>query len=166
MVLLGDDDESLALTFSCSSSLSSYGTLLSAELPIINLSVFSVLISGSQAHNPGGKKSHPETPKLDFRCQFTLPFEPYRRTCTRFYGRSRALKTGQFFFEPTPHHDGPPFDPMPTSDADPQTSATASHPGDVTRVAARSDSADGGSAVTIFGIVAICYKWGDAKSPR
>ena len=98
--------------------------------------------------------------------QFTLPFEPYRRTCTRFYGRSRALKTGQFFFEPTPHHDGPPFDPMPTSDADPQTSATASHPGDVTRVAARSDSADGGSAVTIFGIVAICYKWGDAKSPR
>jgi hypothetical protein len=94
------------------------------------------------------------------RYQFTLPFEP------RFYGRSRALKTGQFFFEPTPHHDGPPFDPMPTSDADPQTSATASHPGDVTRVAARSDSADGGSAVTIFGIVAICYKWGDAKSPR
>lgn len=101
-----------------------------------------------------------------FGYQFTLPFEPYRRTCTRFYGRSRALKTGQFFFEPTPHHDGPPFDPMPTSDADPQTSATASHPGDVTRVAARSDSADGGSAVTIFGIVAICYKWGDAKSPR
>ena len=55
---------------------------------------------------------------------------------------------------------------MPTSDADPQTSATASHPGNVTRVAARSDSADGGSAGTVFGVVAICYKWGDAKSPR
>jgi hypothetical protein len=34
--------------------------------------------------------------------QFTLPFEPYRRTCTRFYSRSRALKTGQFFFKPDP----------------------------------------------------------------
>ncbi len=55
---------------------------------------------------------------------------------------------------------------MPTSDATPQTSAAAPHPGDWTRVAARSDSADGGSAGTVFGIVAICYKWGDAKSPR
>ena len=118
---------------------------------------------GSSVHK---SLNHHANPVAMLKYQFTLPFEPYRRTCTRFYGRSRALKTGQFFFEPTPHHDGPPFDPMPTSDADPQTSATASHPGDVTRVAARSDSADGGSAVTIFGIVAICYKWGDAKSPR
>ncbi len=79
--------------------------------------------------------------------QFTLPYEPYRRTCTRFYGRSRALlKTGQFFFEPTPHHDGPPFDPMPASDASPLASATASHPGDATCVTARSDSAEGWSA--------------------
>ncbi len=31
--------------------------------------------------------------------QFTLPFEPYRITRTRFYGRGRALKTDQFFFE-------------------------------------------------------------------
>ncbi len=138
--------------------------------------------------------------------QFTLPFEPYRRTCTRFYGvsmygrspkyssphfsplpssrcvvgmedrspspyiltygRGRALKTAQFFLESTPHHDGPPFDPMPASDADPQASATAPHPaGDVTRVAAQSDSADGGSAGTIFGVVAICYKWGDVRNP-
>ncbi len=96
--------------------------------------------------------------------QFTLPFEPYRRTCTRFYGRGRALKTDQFFFEPTTHHDGPPFDPMPASDANPLASATAPHPGDVTRVAARSDSADGGSAGTVFGIVAICYKWGVDRS--
>ncbi len=60
--------------------------------------------------------------------KFTLPFEPYRRTCTRFYGRGRALKTSQFFFKPTPHHDGPPFDPMPASEADPQASAAAFRP--------------------------------------
>ena len=97
--------------------------------------------------------------------QFTLPFEPYRRTCTRFYGRGRALKTDQFFLESNPHHDGPPFDPMPASDADPQASAAAPHPGDATRVAARSDSADGGSAVTIFGVEANCYKCGDVNNP-
>jgi hypothetical protein len=95
-----------------------------------------------------------------------LPFEPYRRTCTRFYGRGRALKTSQFFFKPTPHHGGPLFDPMPASDTDPQASVAASHPGDATRVAARSDLADWGSAGTVFGVVAICYKWGDAIIPQ
>jgi hypothetical protein len=98
--------------------------------------------------------------------KFTLPFEPYRRTCTRFYGRGRALKTSQFFFKPTPNHDGPPFDPMRASEAEPQASAAASHPGDATRVAARSDLANGGGAGTVFGVVAICYKWGDVKNPQ
>ena len=62
-----------------------------------------------------------------------------------------STMTSQFFFKPAPHHDGPPFDPLPTSDADPQSSVAASYPGDATCVAARSDSADGGSADTVFG---------------
>ena len=82
-----------------------------------------------------------------------------------FYGRTRALKTSQFFFKPTPHHDGPPFDPMPASDADPQASAAAPHPGDTTYAAVRSGLADGGNAGTVFSVGANCYKWSDAKSP-
>ena len=95
-----------------------------------------------------------------------MPFRSYRRNRTRFYGRSRTGKTSQFFVRADPHHDGPPFDPMPASDADPQASAAAPHPGDATRVAARSDSADGGSAGTIFWGVANCYESGDAIIPR
>ena len=55
---------------------------------------------------------------------------------------------------------------MPASDADPQASAAAPHPGDATCVAARSDSADGGSAGTVFLGGANCYKSGDAIIPR
>jgi hypothetical protein len=73
--------------------------------------------------------------------EILLPFPKLRRRL----GQSRALKASQFFSQSTPHHDGPPFDPMPASDANPQASAAAPHPGDATCVAARSDSADGGS---------------------
>ena len=55
--------------------------------------------------------------------------------------------------------------PCRRSDADPQASAAAPHPGDASCVAARSDSADGGSAGTSFGVGANCYKLDDAKSP-
>ncbi len=53
---------------------------------------------------------------------------------------------------------------MPASDADPQASAATSYPGDATFVTARSDSADGGTAGTVFGVGANCNKWDDAKA--
>ena len=64
--------------------------------------------------------------------------------------RSRTQKTSLFFLT-APHYDGPPFVPLPTSDANPPESVAAPHPGDATYVVARSDSADGGSAGTILG---------------
>jgi hypothetical protein len=67
------------------------------------------------------------------------------------------------FFEPD--HDGPPFDPLPTSVADPQSSVAASYLGDATCVAVQSNSAAGGSAGTVFGVGANCNKWGDAIIP-
>ena len=39
-------------------------------------------------------------------------------------------------------------------------------PVDAICVAARSDLANGGSAHTVFGVGANCYKWGDVKSPQ
>ena len=82
-----------------------------------------------------------------------------------FYGRTRALKTSQFFSNQPPTMMALRLTPMPASDADPQASAAAPHPGDATYATVRSGLADGGNAGTVFSVGANCYKWSDAKSP-
>ena len=74
-------------------------------------------------------------------------------------------KTSQFFWEPAPHHDGPSFDSLPTSNAIPPAPVAASHYWDSMCVAVQSDSPNERSTDTVSGGGGNCYISNFAGTP-
>ena len=72
-------------------------------------------------------------------------------------------KTSQFFWEPAPHHDGPSFDSLPTSNAIPPAPVAASHYWDSMCVVVQSDLPDKRRAATVSG--GNCYISNFAGTP-
>ncbi len=95
----------------------------------------------------------------------TVPFWSHRRTCTMFYVLFRTRKARQLCAWADPHHDGPQFNPSPTSDNNPLAPVATSHPWDSRCVAAQADLADEASAGTVFGVGANCQNSNFAGTP-